>query len=191
MVPLSAIPHEPPPIVTDRLILRAPRMSDLAASSAMWADPVVTRYIGGRPFTEEEVWTRMLRYVGLWSWLGFGYWAVEDKESGEFVGEAGFADFKREMRPSIRGMPELGWAFAPRVHGRGFATEAVQAALAWGISHIESDRTVCIINPDNRQSLRVAEKCGFREQETAIYKGHPVILFGRELKPRKSAVVLD
>jgi len=50
-----------PPLETARLRLRGHRVEDFAACAAMWADPVVTRYIGGRPFTAEEVWTRLLR----------------------------------------------------------------------------------------------------------------------------------
>ena len=59
----------------------------------MWADPQVTRFIGGKTLTEEESWTKFLRYAGLWPFLGFGYWVVEEKASLAFVGEIGFADF--------------------------------------------------------------------------------------------------
>src|SRR5262252_3783228 len=121
-----------PEIVTDRLRLRAHRMEDFPASAAMWADRGVTRFIGGRPFSKEEAWARFLRYAGHWSHMGFGYWAVEERSAGGFVGEVGFADFKREIEPSIRDIPELGWVLTPRVHGRGYATEAVLAALEWG-----------------------------------------------------------
>ena len=102
----------------------------------MWSQPEVVRHIGGRPFTEEEVWGRVLRYIGHWTALDFGYWAIRDKESGRFVGEAGFADFKREITPSLGGAPEIGWAL---MRGSGLRhsyqqTRAVQwyaGALRW------------------------------------------------------------
>jgi RimJ/RimL family protein N-acetyltransferase len=166
-----------PELKTSRLRLRAHRIADFPASAAMWADSDVTRFIGGRPFTEEEAWTRFLRYAGLWSFLGFGYWAVEELATGEFAGEVGFADFKRDIEPSIRGIPEAGWALVPRVHGRGYATEAVLAALEWGRTHLRSASTVCLIHPGNLASLRVAEKCGFRESCRTTYKTAPTILF--------------
>ena len=77
---------EVPVLETERLRLRRHRLEDFAACTAMWADPIVTRHIGGKPFSQEEVWTRLLRYVGHWAWLGFGYWALEEKASDEFIG---------------------------------------------------------------------------------------------------------
>ena len=168
-----------PTVETARLRLRGHRIEDFHDCAAMWADPAVTRHIGGRPFSAEEVWSKILRYAGLWSLLGFGYWAIEEKASGRFVGEVGFADFKREIEPSFAGAPEIGWALASWAHGVGFATEAVGAAVAWGDGHFGAVRTVCLIGPDNVASIRVAEKCGYLEFERAAYKGQPTILFRR------------
>ena len=92
---------EVPILETERLRLRGHRRDDFAASAAMWADPIVTRYIGGKPLSPEEAWGKMLRYAGLWSLLGYGYWAVEERASGEFAGELGFADLKRDIEPSL------------------------------------------------------------------------------------------
>src|SRR5262249_53336985 len=164
---------EAPVVETARLRLRPHRPEDLRDCAAMWADPVVTRHIGGRPLTVEEVWARLLRYVGHWAWMGFGHWAVEDKVTGAFVGEIGFADFRRDVEPSFGGAPELGWALVRQAHGRGLATEGVRAALAWGDARFGSARTVCMIDPENVASIRVAEKCGYRAYARGAYKGQP------------------
>jgi RimJ/RimL family protein N-acetyltransferase len=145
----------------------------------MWADPVVVRFIGGRPFTEEEVWSRMLRYAGHWSWLGYGYWAIELKSTGELIGELGFADYKRDVQPSLDGMPELGWVLATQAHGQGFAREAVATVLAWGDAQFGAARTVCMIDPDNVASIRVAMKSGYKEWQRGSYKGNPAIIYRR------------
>ena len=61
-----------PVLETERLRLRAHRADDHAACTAIWSDPEVTRYVGGRPFTAEEVWKRLLQYAGMWSGTGHG-----------------------------------------------------------------------------------------------------------------------
>lgn len=170
-------------IETDRLILRPHARDDFDDSFAMWADPEVIRYIGGQPFTREEVWARLLRYAGHWSLLDFGYWAVREKESGVFVGEVGFADFKRQMEPPLGGTPEAGWALMPSAHGRGYATEAVRAALRWADRQWPGVDTACVIAPENEPSLRVAHKCGYVETVHASYKGKPCIQFRRAAGP--------
>jgi len=169
-----------PEIETPRLKLRGHRAGDFDACFDMWADPDVTRFIGGRPFSHEETWGRLLRYIGHWQVLGYGYWLVEDKATGAFLGELGFADMKREIDPPLEGMPEIGWALAAVVHGKGVASEAVKAAVAWGDAHFGPGvRTCCIIAPENTASIRVAEKCGYREFARTTYKGGPTLLFRR------------
>lgn len=168
-----------PIIETDRLILRGHRKEDLAASVKMWADPIVVKHIGGKPFNEQQSWARILTYVGHWAVQGFGYWAVEEKSTGTFIGEMGFADFKRDMSPSIKDLPELGWALIPSVHGKGYATEALQAVLVWGGANLEAAKIVCIIDPENTPSIRVAEKIGFTQTQVTSYNGSSVILFSR------------
>ncbi|WP_342362135.1 GNAT family N-acetyltransferase [Terrarubrum flagellatum] len=170
---------EAPVIETARLRLRGHRVEDAALTAALWADADVTRFIGGRPFTQEESWSRLLRYVGHWALMGFGYWVVEEKDSGAFVGEIGFADYRRDITPSLGDAPEIGWVLSPSAHGKGYATEAVNAALAWGDRHFAKRHTVCIIAPDNQASRRVAEKCGYREIRRTTYKDHPTIVFAR------------
>jgi len=145
----------------------------------MWGDPVVTRYISEQAFTREQSWSKILRYAGLWALLGFGYWAVEESASGRFVGEVGFADFRRDMTPSLGDAPEAGWVLAASAHGAGFATEALRAALAWSDQHLPGRATVCLIDPGNVPSLRVADKCGYREIAQGSYHGDPAIVMRR------------
>lgn len=168
-----------PHIHTERLTLRAHRLDDFADACAMWSDPDVTRFIGGVPSTEQQVWSRMLSYAGHWALLGFGYWVVEEAATRTFIGEIGFANFKRDIEPEMREVPEIGWAFAVRAHGKGFATEAVRAAVAWGDERFGGARTVCLIDRDNLASIHVAEKSGYREFKRSQRSGKPVLFFER------------
>lgn len=168
-----------PLIHTERLLLHRHRRQDFDDSAALWKDPIVTRFIGGNPSTDEECWARFLRAAGHWTVLGFGYFAVREKSTGDFIGEVGMSDFHRAIEPPFGGDPEVGWVLKPSTHGKGFATEAVNAVLAFGEERLRPKRFVCMIDPANTASIRVAEKVGFREYQRAAYHGSATILFER------------
>jgi RimJ/RimL family protein N-acetyltransferase len=133
-----------PELTTSRLVLRAHRADDFPACAAMWADHEVVRFIGGVPRSAQEAWFAMLRYSGTWGLLGFGYWTITDRETGTFLGEGGFGDFRRGIS-ELDGVPEMGWALV----------------LAWSDAHTDADEVRCMIAPENAASIRVAEKAGF------------------------------
>lgn len=172
-----------PEITTARLCLRAHRQSDLATCHAIWSDPEVVRYIGGRPSSIEEAWRRMLGFAGLWNLLGYGYWAVEERQTGAHIGDIGLAEFERELQPSLRGMLEFGWVLARSAHGKGYASEAVAAIDAWRCTHLPERRAVCIIAPENHASIRVAEKAGFARWCEATYHGDPTVVMTQRPLP--------
>jgi RimJ/RimL family protein N-acetyltransferase len=165
-----------PTLRTGRLVLRAHAMTDFAALHALWCDPAVTRFITGRPATQEESWSRLLRYRGHWAMLGFGYWAVIDAESGQFMGEAGFADYHRDM-PGLENTAELGWVLASPFHGQGYAFEALAAMLRWGTINLRNRSIRSIIDPGNVASTRLAAKLGFIKTAETRYKESPILLF--------------
>lgn len=169
-----------PTLETERLILRPHVTTDFDAYAEMWADPDVVRFIGGVPFTREQAWTRFLRHGGVWHHLGFGFFAVEEKETGRLVGEAGFHDLHRELEPSIDGTLEAGWGLVPGAQGWGYATEAMGAAISWGASMFPALRMTCIIDPDNLPSIRVASRLGFKELARTSYHDTKVVLFERQ-----------
>ncbi|HEX8483963.1 GNAT family N-acetyltransferase [Sphingomonas sp.] len=166
-----------PILHTDRLTLSPPTAADLDDEAAMWADPAVYAMIGGRAFSREEVWHRLLRYIGHWQVCGYGTWVVRTRD-GRFAGSVGLMDSRRASDPSFEGTPEAGWAFAGSAHGNGYAREALTALFAWtdaqGIA-----RTVCIIDPANAPSIRLAERLGHRLVTEATYRDTPTLLFER------------
>jgi RimJ/RimL family protein N-acetyltransferase len=150
-----------PVIETERLRLLGHGIHDFPDCVAMWSDPQVVRYTLGEPSPPQRTWLRILAYRGHWALQGFGYWAVREKASGRYIGELGFADFRRNMKLSLDGLPELGWALIPWAQGQGYATEALRAVVAWGDETFQAPRTVCIIHRDNARSLRVAARLGY------------------------------
>jgi len=167
-----------PTLETARLRLRAHTRADFENCAALWADPEVVRFLGGKPNTREECWNRVLRQAGLWAFTGMGNWLVETWD-GAFVGEIGFLWLKREIEPRIEGFPEMGWITQPNAHGKGYASEAVAAALAWGDANLAQRRYTAIIHPDNAASLNVARKAGFTEYARGIYHNDPIVLLER------------
>lgn len=168
-----------PVLETPRLRLRHPEPRDLDAHAAMLGDPDFVRFLGGQAMSREESWRKVVAGAGMWSLLGYGYWAIEAKADGAYLGHAGFADFKRDLRPSIEGLPEMGWLIAPSAQGQGLASEAVLAALQWAEEALKGREIVAIIAHANAPSIRVAEKGGFTVREEASYRSEPILLFRR------------
>jgi RimJ/RimL family protein N-acetyltransferase len=144
----------------------------------MLGDPEVMRHLGD-PQSREDAWRRLLQAAGLWTMLGYGYWSVERREDGAYLGQIGFADFKRDVEPSLDGLPEMGWLFGPQGQGQGYAFEAGAAALAWADETLRAAETVAIISPDNQRSIRLAERLGFVAAEKTSYKDDPVLIVRR------------
>lgn len=148
----------------------------------MWADPRVVATLGGKPFTREESWARLLRYVGH-QWLyGWSFWAVEDRATGEYFGNAGVMNFERDLDPPLTA-PEMGWGYRAEVWGRGIATEAAHAIAAFADAQAWPC-TQAIIAPGNAASRVVAARVGFVHTRDAMFKGAPTGIFERRAPVR-------
>ena len=115
--------------------------------------------------------------------MDHGSWTIRLRADGAYLGSVGVFDYRREMEPPFDA-PELGWGVAPEFQGRGYAAEALTAALDWTDAHLSASRTVCMISPENLASLKLAARVGYRPYATATYKDHAVQLFER---PRAGA----
>lgn len=168
-----------PTLTTERLLLRGHRLDDFDEFTAIWKQKDLVRFIGGESPTREQVWARLLRYAGMWHHLGFGFFAVEERESGRLIGEVGFLDLHRDMSPTTEGTLEAGWSITPPMQGKGYATEAVSAAIAWADKQFADRRMTCIVDLENAPSLRIAEKVGFRRIGEVNYKDKLNAMFER------------
>lgn len=164
-----------PRIETERLILRGRTMADFPAFAAMWADPVTTTHFASGPIGREDAWTGFSRSEGLWVLHGFSMWLIEEMSTGAFVGEAGGFERMRDLSESIDGMLEFGWSIGKAFYGRGYAGEAVRAALSWADAHCPQTKHIAIIAPTNLASVRVAEAVGFSFAGEMDFKGRPAL----------------
>ena len=147
---------DPGPVLeTARLVLRPLHPEDLAEHHArLGADAAVTWHHCAR--SPEESQTVLGHRVEHWRRHGFGLWAVRDRESGEFLGEAGLQHLEDT------GEVELGYYLARAAWGRGVATEAGEAALRHGFEALGLERILAVVRPENEGSKRVLAKLGLR-----------------------------
>jgi RimJ/RimL family protein N-acetyltransferase len=165
---------------TDRLTLTLPTLADFDDSYAMYSDAAVAEFIGGKPASREDAWNKLLRNIGHWAAYRYGIFTVREKVGGAFVGEVGLAHFSRGFGDAFDPFPEAAWALATRAHGKGYATEAVTAAHSWMDRNHKLQRSVCIIHPDNRASIRVAQKLGYARFGETEYRGARPTMFERQ-----------
>ncbi len=166
-------------IDTERLILRKHTVEDTELVFQLGSDPAVLQSIGGPLPSREDAWHRLLRYAGHWRLLGFGMLAVFERDTNQCIGEVGLADFRRGLGGDFDGVPEAAWVFTGSSHGKGFALEAMTAALDWFDQQAVFSRSVCMIEARNTASIRLAEKLGFSCYGQGCYKHHEVNKYER------------
>ena len=159
-------------VVTPRMLLRQFRESDWDDYALMSADVEVMRYIGtGVVLARDKSWRSIANFLGHWQLRGYGMWALESKETGEFLGRAGFHD-----PPGWPGF-ELGWVLGRQHWGRGYASEAARAALAHAFDGLGRQRVISLIRHGNARSIRVAEAIGERLAGEAQLLGSKALVF--------------
>jgi len=170
---------EPPHLATERLDLRLPVAADLAAITAIASHAETGRHLG-RHTSSADHFVRFCRNAGSWLLYGYGAFTVRLRGSGEVVGNCGVFHSWRGLGEDFDDFPEAVWILRHDQVGRGLALEAMNAALAWFERQHGARRLVCMIDPDNAPSLRLAGKLSFRPlREAALPEGECVRLFER------------
>ena len=179
-------PTSAPTLTTARLTLTGHAATDLEDCAAMWTDPRVYTMIGGQPRSREDVWIRLLRSIGQWTLFGYGSWIARETATGRLIGELGLIEARRAIAPSIDARPEfgpeVGWTLTGDAQGKGYASEALAAILAWTDARIPA--TTCIIDPANAPSIRLADRLGYRLHTTGTYRDAPILIFDRRASAR-------
>ena len=152
---------------TQRLILRLFRPTDFDDYAAMCGDAQVMRYLSptGEVLSREEAWRHLAMLVGHWHLRGFGMWALEELQTGRFVGRAGL--YFPEGWPDR----ELGWALRRQFWGQGLATEAARAAAEHAFRKLGWSHLVSLIQPGNVRSIAVAERLGAKPAGVVTLRG--------------------
>lgn len=145
----------PPTLHTERLVLRPLEMADAAALNEIQSDPHHMRFYP-HPFSLDESRDWIERMHARYERDGFALLAVEDRASGEFLGNVG------PLVQTVDGVDEveLGWSITPVRARRGIATEAALASRDWAFVTLDIEHVISLILPDNAPSCGVAENLG-------------------------------
>ncbi|MEO8461439.1 MAG: GNAT family N-acetyltransferase [Dokdonella sp.] len=163
---------EIPVIETERLRLTALDERHFEAYAAMLADADSTRFVGdGQPLDRMNAWRSMAMLLGHWALRGYGMWAVELRDSGEFIGRVGLLN--PEGWPEI----ELGWMLTPEHRHQGYATEATRAVLEFAFDTLQLPRLISLIRMENSKSERLARRLGARQGTTIDFLGKTTLVY--------------
>jgi len=146
-------------IETERLQLRQWKENDFSAFAAYYADENNAKYVGGQK-NSDEAWRHMALQIGHWQLKGFGYWAVDEKETGDFVGCVGL--WQSPGWPEL----EMGYWLVNRHQGKGYAFEATQKCRDYARNILKASSLVSYIDPDNKPSIKLAKKLGAKYEDT-------------------------
>ncbi|MGW5780085.1 GNAT family N-acetyltransferase [Streptomyces sp. NPDC003863] len=141
---------------TDRLLLRRWRESDLEPWAAMNADPEIREYLGDL-LTREESDATVAAMESDFEKRGFGWWALEARATGAFLGRAGLDVIGEDM--PFSGV-DVGWRLTRSAWGNGYATEAARACLAFGFEVLGLPEVLASTTVDNLRSQAVMRRIG-------------------------------
>ena len=169
-----------PELRTERLLLRRWRESDLDPFAALNADPIVMEHFHHGVRTRAESADFMSRIEHEFAQRGFGLFAVEVPGVAPFIGFVGLhaATFEAPFTPAI----EVGWRLAHAYWGKGYATEAARAAVAFGFDHAGLEEIVSFTNVGNLRSQRVMQRIGMTRDLEGDFD-HPAVPPGHPIRP--------
>lgn len=161
-----------PRLRTKRLVMRTFEASDLDAYAAMMADAEVTRFLGdGKPLSRNDAWRQLAMFAGHWVLNGFGLWAVEDANTGEFIGRIGCHE--PEGWPGF----EIGYTLARHAWGKGYAREGAARALRFAREELRRAEIISLIRPANVGSINVATSLGAVAAESVDFFGAEAVVY--------------
>ena len=160
-----------PTVTTERLILRPWQDRDAAPFAALNADPRVAEFLP-KVLTRAESNAQMARIRAHFAERGFGLWAVEARDTGKFVGSIGLScpRFTTHFTPCV----EVGWRVASSHWGKGYATEAAAASVAYGFETLGLAEIVSFTAVINHRSRRVMERIGMTHDAADDFD-HPLL----------------
>ncbi len=155
-------------------------MEDLDALARIYRDPEVRKYFPEGTLTHEETKEELEWIINVYyGQYGFGLWATIHKETNELIGRCGLLPWTIEGRSEV----EVAYLLSKAHWGRGLGTEAARAVLAYGFDQLRLSRLICLIDPANEASIKVAMKIGMTLEREGDIEGEPTLLYSASKRP--------
>lgn len=159
---------------TKRLLLRHLVMDDLDDLFTFYSDPDVVKYIPDAPRTYEETKEDLEWFMnGHPRFPELGLWATIYKETGQFIGRCGLIPWTIDGQNEV----EVAFALSKAYWRQGLATEIAQALVQYAFEQLHLSRLICVIEPENEASMRVASKIGMKFEREAEDKYGPFLIY--------------
>ncbi|WP_410879979.1 GNAT family N-acetyltransferase [Myroides sp. DW712] len=153
-------------IETDRLIIREITKEDAQGIYNLDSDERVVKYVGSMVITSLEEANEIIEFIQKqYSDFGIGRWAIIEKDTGEFIGWCGFKLVENGLN-GLREYLDLAYRFRFDAWGKGYATEATQACLAYAEQNFQHHPVFAVSEVENESSKRVLGKIGFHAAYT-------------------------
>ncbi|MGF1723913.1 GNAT family N-acetyltransferase [Photobacterium nomapromontoriensis] len=149
-------------IETERLLLRSWKASDFPEFAKMTADPQVMRYFP-KTLSREESDAIASKIQGLILEKGWGFWAVELKETGAFIGFVGLHQQDEHVPIPNTPFVEIGWRLASKHWRKGYASEAAKSTLEYAFNQLGVSYVYAFTTKENIPSQKVMETLGMAD----------------------------
>lgn len=154
-----------------------------AGLRALNADPLVTRFIGGKPETPEDTLAMIGRVQDRWQTAGYSWWSFIEQATGELVG----AGCIQHLGHDPANADEIGWRLRPDRWGRGYATEAARRMAAFAFDDLGAQLLAAICDPRNTDSARVMQRLGMQYRGEQTWNAQRVSVYDMSADEWKSA----
>ncbi|MFK7941584.1 MAG: GNAT family N-acetyltransferase [Paracoccaceae bacterium] len=172
---MNALPVDIPVLETERLILRGHRIEDLEEEKAFQISDRA-KGIGG-PHPPERGFRSLCGYIGHWVLRGYGFWALEEKATGRYLGRVGC------FYPDLWLEREIGWSVTAAGEGRGIAYEAAMACRTYAYETLGWTTAISVITPDNDRSIALARRLGCTRDADWEHHEHGTLTIWRHPAP--------
>lgn len=161
---------------TERLLLRRLLPEDLDDLFALYRDPEIRRYFPEGTLTYEETQEELEWFLdGHPEHPELGLWATIYKETNQFIGRCGLLPWTIDDQYEV----EVAYMIAKAYWRQGLATEAARAIRDYGFEQLHLSRLICLIDPENQASIKVAQNMGMTLEKISQDESGPFLVYAR------------